>query len=90
LPNKIIDTISSHFFKDGIPFIEGFLEFYQKVQGKYKISIATAPTGELVVLVEKTLDLFSLFAGNMFSIADVRYIGKPQPDIFLYEQNDCR
>src|SRR5688572_12525569 len=73
-----------NFFKDGIPFIEGFLEFYQTVQRQYKTCIATALNGELLAIVEKTLGLSRLFAGDVFSIADVGHVGKPQPDIFLY------
>jgi beta-phosphoglucomutase len=77
-------AIVSNFFKDGVLFIEGFLDFYQIVQGKYKTCIATSLTGELLAIVEKTLDLSCLFAGNIFSIADVGHIDKPQPEIFLY------
>ena len=65
-------------------FIEGFAEFYQKIHGYYKTCIATALSGDLLASVERTLDLSSLFAGNIFSIADVGNTGKPQPDIFLY------
>jgi len=74
----------SQFFKDGLSFIEGFLEFYQTMRGHYKTCIATALTGDLLAIVERTLDLPNLFSGNLFSIADVGNIGKPQPDIFLY------
>lgn len=77
-------SIVSSFFKDGVPFIEGFLEFYKKLQGHYKTCIATSLNGELLAIVEKTLDLSRLFARNVFSIADVGHIGKPQPEIFLY------
>jgi beta-phosphoglucomutase len=77
-------SIVSNFFKDGVSFIEGFSEFYQKVQGKYKTCIATSLTEDLLAIVEKMLNLSGLFAGNLFSIADVRHIGKPQPEIFLY------
>jgi beta-phosphoglucomutase-like phosphatase (HAD superfamily) len=77
-------TIVKNFFKGGIPFIEGFPDFYQRVQRQYKTCIATALNGELLAIVEKTLGLSRLFAGNVFSIADVGHVGKLQPDIFLY------
>jgi beta-phosphoglucomutase-like phosphatase (HAD superfamily) len=77
-------TIVKNFFKDGIPFIEGFTEFHQKAQRQYKTCVATALYGELLAIVEKTLGLSRLFTGNVFSIADVGHVGKLQPDIFLY------
>jgi beta-phosphoglucomutase-like phosphatase (HAD superfamily) len=77
-------AIVSKFFNAGLLFIEGFGEFYQKVRGDYKTCIATALTGDLLTIVERTLELSRLFAGNVFSIADVGNIGKPQPNIFLY------
>lgn len=77
-------AIVSQFFKNGLSFIEGFLEFYRKTHGHYKTCIATALTGDLLATVERTLDLSRLFSGNVFSINDVGNIGKPQPDIFLY------
>jgi HAD superfamily hydrolase (TIGR01509 family) len=55
------------------------------VKNFFKDGIFRATTnGELSAIVEKILDLSCLFAGNIFSIADVGHIGKPQPDIFLY------
>jgi beta-phosphoglucomutase-like phosphatase (HAD superfamily) len=49
---------------------------------RYNTRIAMVLNADLLNIVEKTLGLFRLFAGNVFSIDDVGHVRKPQPDIF--------
>jgi len=77
-------SIVRHCFAQGVNFIPEFSEFYEKVRNNYKTCLATSLATELLTIVETTLNLKGLFANNIFSIADVNNIGKPQPDLFLF------
>lgn len=76
--------IVRHLFRNTLTFVEGFEQFHQKIQEKYKIGIATAMDSELLEIADQRLRLSELFRGNIFSIADVGHVSKPHPDIFLY------
>ncbi len=65
-------------------FIEGFIEFYASVRGRYKTCIATAMAEDLVTLVDDCLNLSTLFENRIYTLANVGYRSKPNPDIFLY------
>lgn len=66
-----------------INFIQGFVKFYYTIK-PYKKCIATSMEKELLEIVDQKLELTKLFKGNIFSIADVGYVSKPSPDLFLY------
>jgi len=78
--------IVQELFKKEIAFISGFEEFHKRVNGDYKICIATAMDEKLLKDVDTKLDLTSLFGGNVYSISDVggKSKCKENPDIFLY------
>lgn len=74
----------SELFGAGIDFIDGFERFYSRIRDNYKTCIATAMDKDLLVRVDKRLGLSDLFSGSVFSIADVDYVSKPDPAIFLF------
>jgi HAD superfamily hydrolase (TIGR01549 family) len=71
-------------FRDETGFITGFTEFFARIRGRYKTCIATAMDPELLQLVDQRLGLSALFAGQIFTLADVGQRAKPNPDLFLY------
>ena len=71
-------------FAHEVHFINGFLEFYELVRGRYKICIATAMDQDLLELVDHQLNLSALFKNRIYTLVDVAYRSKPNPDIFLY------
>ncbi len=76
-------------FKDWIKkinFIKGFLDFFYKMK-RYKKCVATSMNKELLEVIDQALELTKLFEGNIFSIADVEYVSKPSPDLFIYAAN---
>ena len=77
-------------FKENIKnicFMQRFLDFYRKIKQKYKKCIATSMDKELLDIVDERLGLTELFGSNIFSIAEVGYISKPSPDLFIYAAN---
>lgn len=71
-------------FRKEINFIPGFEDFFDKVKNIYKVCIATALRKELLEIIDKKLGIFKLFNNHVYSISDVKGVGKPNPDIFLY------
>lgn len=71
-------------FAHEVHFIEGFLDFYESIRGRYKTCIATAMEQGLLGLVDHRLGLSALFENRIYSLVDVGYRSKPNPDIFLY------
>jgi beta-phosphoglucomutase-like phosphatase (HAD superfamily) len=83
LARERIDIVRP-FFETEVRFLNGFLEFFMQFRSNYKTCIATSLASNLLASLEKSLQLSSLFAGNVFSIADVGNVGKPAPDLFLF------
>ncbi len=77
-------AIVKRLFGQNVNFMPGFMNFYQSVVDKFSLAIATSLERPLLTLVDKRLNLSKLFGGHVYSIADVNYIGKPSPDVFLY------
>lgn len=67
-----------------ISFISGFERFYNSVAGKYLLAVGTSLDKTLLPLVEENLRLSKLFGSHIYCIADVGYLSKPHPDIFLH------
>ena len=76
--------IMKYLFSNNLSFMENFKDFYHTVKAKYKTCIATAMDSDLLSLADERLGLAKLFRGNLYSIAEVGYVAKPQPDIFLH------
>jgi len=64
-------------------FVDGFCDFYEQVRVRFKTCIATALDPELLSVMDGQLDLTRLFAGNVYTVADVAH-AKPEPDVFLF------
>jgi len=71
-------------FEEGVEFMSGFREFFQRVRSDYKTCIATSMPEELLAVVDGRLGLSKLFGDRIFSLIAVGYRSKPNPDIFLH------
>lgn len=79
-----ISIVREHYRTGGIPLVLGFLEFFEKVKDKYLTAVATAMEQGLLDMVVEKLDLRKYFGDHIHSIAEIGYVPKPNPDIFLY------
>ncbi len=78
-------TLVMEDFRTNLEYVKGFLEFYRTIStGTFKTCVATALDNTLLEIADKRLKISTLFHGNVFSIADVGYVSKPNPDLFLY------
>lgn len=71
-------------FERDIKFVDGFLEFFENTRSRYKTCIATALDVDLLRLADRRLQLSALFDSRIFSLEDVNYRSKPNPDLFLH------
>jgi len=72
-------------YKQEVKFIKGFTSFHQKVKKlKLKHGIATNATPQTLELATQKLSLDSYFGTHMYCLADVNYVGKPNPAIYLH------
>lgn len=65
-------------------FIEGFLDFFEKIRSRYKSCIATAMDVGLLRLADDRLGLSKLFGERIFTLEDVGHRSKPDPALFLF------
>jgi len=77
-------AIVRELFATEVEFIPGFKDFFLRANPVYKTCIATAMPSELLHLVDYRLHLSELFLGQIFTLADVNFRAKPNPDLFLY------
>ena len=77
-------NIFEELLRRDITFITGFQDFYKLVRPRYKLAIATSMERRFLQDVDKSLQLFDLFDGHVYSIEDIGFIPKPNPDIFLH------
>ena len=70
-------------FAENVAFMEGFEDFYNKLDGRKK-AIATSMDNQFLKLTLSHLPLRSLFGDHIYTIAESGGRGKPHPDIFLY------
>jgi beta-phosphoglucomutase len=71
-------------FQNGVEFMFGFREFFQRVRSDYQTCIATSMPEELLAIVDGCLGLSKLFGDRIYSLIAVGYRSKPNPDIFLH------
>lgn len=76
--------IAAELFGVDIPFIPGFMDFYQSIQGKHQTAIATSLEKQFLDALDRRLHLSAIFNGHIYSIGDIGNISKPNPDIYLY------
>lgn len=67
-----------------VTFIPGFEVFHAQVSPHYKLAIGTSMEHRFLRDVEKRLHLSKFFGPHIYSIEDIGFIPKPQPDIFLH------
>jgi HAD superfamily hydrolase (TIGR01549 family) len=73
-------------FNDKVGYVSDFKRFYKEevVKKGLKSAIATSMYPQLMKVVDKRLGLYKLFKGNVSTIDQVGYKGKPNPAIFLH------
>lgn len=77
--------IARELFSEDVVFIPGFEKFYENIVSRgLKSAIATSLEKDFLKSMDQKLKLAELFNNKIFSIADVGYKSKPNPDIFLH------
>jgi HAD superfamily hydrolase (TIGR01509 family) len=78
-------SLAEEYFENRIEFIEGFVDFHNKLkQNSIPTSIATNADPASLKKISKILSLENFFGHNMYCVADVNFVPKPDPALFLY------
>lgn len=75
--------IARECFKQDVGFMPGFTEFFEATASKYPRAIATALERDFLATIDAKLHLSEMFDRHVYSIEDIGFISKPNPDIFL-------
>jgi beta-phosphoglucomutase-like phosphatase (HAD superfamily) len=67
-----------------IDYIPGFLAAYRSLKPIYLTAIATSMERRFIAQADHKLGLTALFDTHIYSIEDIGFVAKPQPDIFLH------
>ncbi|OGD89400.1 hypothetical protein A3J17_04810 [Candidatus Curtissbacteria bacterium RIFCSPLOWO2_02_FULL_40_11] len=65
-------------------FIPGFKCFFNKVKKLYSTGVATSIERRFLEIIDNKLGISNLFNNHVYSIADIGFTSKPNPDIFLF------
>ena len=65
-------------------FTPGFMDFFKKVRKKYNVGVGTSIERPFLKIVDDKLGITKLFNNQVYSIEDIGFISKPNPDIFLH------
>ena len=77
--------IAHELFEKEVRFMNGFLDFFKKVQQhELKTAIATNAEHETVQVTNKALNLENLFGQHVYHLEHVNRQGKPHPAIYLH------
>ncbi len=77
--------IACSLYRQGIAFIPGFVDFYQKVQNhNLKTGIATNADDQTLSITKRTLALDTFFGRHIYNISDVNNKCKPDPALYLH------
>lgn len=71
-------------FLKNVGHIDGFIKFHSQVKKSHKIAIATALIRYFLDPIALKFNLHELFSDHVYSIEDIGFIPKPNPDIYLY------
>ncbi len=83
--------IAHELYKKGVVFIDGFVEFHgQVVKHQLKSGIATNADEQTLQYTAQALNLHNFFGQHMYSIAQVGYVCKPDPAIYLHAANQLK
>lgn len=78
-------VLADQLYEQGISFVDGFLEFHQKVISiPLHVGVATNATMHTVARTECSLNLSHYFGQHIYTINHVHNQGKPNPAIYLY------
>lgn len=78
-------ALADQLYEQGIMFIDGFIDFYQKVIAiPLRVGVATNATMHTVQRTESSLNLSLYFGQHVYTINHVQNRGKPNPAIYLY------
>ena len=78
-------ALAHEYFEKQLEFIEGFAEFHAKLQlNSIPTSIATNADAKSLQRIAQKLNLESFFGKNMYCVADVNFVPKPDPTLFLH------
>jgi beta-phosphoglucomutase len=67
-----------------LKFIPGFTGFHDRIKNKYHLAAATSAERSFLKAFEAKLELANLFGKHIYSIEDINFVSKPNPDIFLH------
>jgi HAD superfamily hydrolase (TIGR01509 family) len=82
---KEVQMRAHKLFETGVEFIDGFQNFHAKLQKSLiPTSVASNASDECIVLLNKKMNLNKFFGKNIYGIASVGNIPKPDPAIFLH------
>jgi HAD superfamily hydrolase (TIGR01509 family) len=77
--------LANNHFRRGVTFIHGFESFHQKLRDHGVPSgIGTNATPENLDLLTESMQFRNFFGKHIYCIADVNYVPKPSPDLFLH------
>ena len=77
--------IALSLYQKGISFVEGFIDFHEKVvQCKLKHGVATNANDATVLITDKQLGLSRFFGEHIYGISCVNNVHKPNPAIYLH------
>lgn len=78
-------ALADQLYEQGISFVDGFIEFHQKVVAiPLQVGVATNATIHTVQRTECSLNLSAYFGSHVYTINHVQNRGKPNPAIYLY------
>jgi HAD superfamily hydrolase (TIGR01509 family) len=67
-----------------VEFVEGFMSFFQRASQAYKTCLATSMDPDLLEIADDRLRLRDLFSDHVYTLNDVDFRAKPNPDLFLH------
>jgi HAD superfamily hydrolase (TIGR01509 family) len=77
--------LANQFYEQDVRFIEGFLDFHQKITAiGMKKAIATNADSSTVLITKQRLPLGKLFGQHIYDISHVNNICKPDPALYLH------
>ncbi len=78
-------ALAHEYFEKQLEFIEGFAEFHAKLtQNSIPTSIATNADAKSLQRIAQKLNLEHFFGKHMYCVADVNFVPKPDPALFLH------
>lgn len=67
-----------------LKFIPGFQTFFEPLREHYHVAAATSAERRFLQAFSNHLDLQKLFGKHIYSIEDINFVSKPNPDIFQH------